>query len=111
MKTAFPRLFADDEEVNYFDQLKRKALLAIDGLLRGSEVEELIREIDDYIVSFHAPKNFDYDSPENEVIHHRVSYERVCTGLEKNGINTDKITAFQFYSKIDYFQEIYKPKS
>ena len=105
LKTAFPKLFADDEELQFYANIVRRALLQYEDAI--SPVEELpnaeISEIDRWIRKQMQPENFDFNSPENAVDTRRRDFEQVCTALAMAGIsNAENLTAYKFHSRILY---------
>ena len=112
LKVAFPSLFPDDEEMQFYANIIRRALLQIEDTL-NHETETpnpAISEIDKWLRAEMRPENFDFDSPENAVDSKRRDFEQVCTALAMAGIqNAETLTAYKFHSRIQYLNEHKNP--
>lgn len=99
--------------MNYVEECRRKAIAQI-RLIRGEAdraIESLIRDVDEFQISFITPKNFHYTDPENFIKKLELSFEHLCTTLEELGVNRPQdLSTFSFYSKIAYFKKKKKPK-
>jgi molecular chaperone GrpE (heat shock protein) len=70
------------------------------------KTRDLIKSIDNWQAALLAPKNYNEQDPDNYIKTLEISFEQLCTALEELGINDPRrLTVFQFYSKVIYFEE------
>lgn len=86
----------------YKDYLSVKCDLIIKP--ENEEALTRMKEICEYFMEQGKPKLFDPSSPENVIIQHEKSFEHILASIQELGISTDKITIFEFYTKIEYFE-------
>lgn len=103
----FPEDFATGS-VNYFAEIKRKALLQIKLIKFGYDknVDQLINDINQYHADMIAPRNLNENNSDNYIKALDLSFENICTSMEEMGVhNPRELTVFQFNSKISYFKK------
>lgn len=113
LKTGFPSLFPDDEELQFYASIVRRALLQIEDVQRNIELPDVafehspeVNEINKWLRDQMKPENFDFSDPQNAVDAKRRDFEQVCTALAMAGIqNAENLTAFKFHSRIQYINE------
>jgi hypothetical protein len=92
----------------------QKSLLQLQ-IIKEGRTDKLVNEIkaiDQYQLSLMTPKNFDSQDPENLVSKMEKAFESVCAALESNGVvNPKKLTVFEFYSRVYFFEKKIKPKT
>lgn len=68
--------------------------------------EKVCQNIDEYILSINPPNDFRANSDENVVRGMELSFEKLCASMEEAGIKSPKnLTTFEFYSRLDFFQD------
>lgn len=87
-------------------------MLQIDSALRGTDKNSTaIKAIDVWLLKQAAPKNFDGENSENELVSQQNSFQSVCSALEEMSIqNPHKLSTFRFYSLIKHFKNKPKPQ-
>lgn len=118
----FPGEFSDGSS-NYFYELQRKSILKLkvvrisqtlkaSDIHEASKLRETIKQIEQWELSLHSPKNFDNQSPDYFIKKIEKSFESLCIALEENGVQSPKkLTLFEFYSRLEYFKKKRKQKS
>jgi hypothetical protein len=87
-------------------------MLLIDSALRGKDVTNAIKDIDDFLTGLIAPKNFNPEDTKNIVVFQEKSFERICAALEELGVHEPgKLSVYKFYNKIEYFKNKPRPKT
>jgi hypothetical protein len=104
----FPKWFSLGNNIfieYYKDYLTVKADLIIQP--ENKEALTRMKEICEYFIEEGKPKLFDPRSSQNIVIQHEKSFEHIIASIQELGISTEKITIFEFYTKIEYFENKY----
>jgi hypothetical protein len=93
----------------FIEYYKDYLVCKIDLLVNPDNEESITRmkEICEYFMDQGKPKLFDPTSPKNVVIEHEKSFELILTSIQELGVKTDKITIFEFYTKVEYFENKY----
>lgn len=79
-------------------------------IITGSEkYNEIIKSIDEYLMSFHIPDVFDVRSSQNVIKSIDESFQSLCASLEANGTTgAADLTVFEFFSRIEYYEKKYR---
>ena len=112
LKVGFPSLFSDDDELQFYANIVRRALLQIqDAQSNATEQSAEISQIDKWLREEMKPENFDFSNPKNAVDSKRRDFEQVCTALAISGIaNAELLSAYKFHSRIQYLNQHKNPK-
>jgi hypothetical protein len=112
LRTSFPVLFPDDDEIVLAAQLIKRAKLLLADFEAGIEAPNReIDIIDDWLREQFKPENFDETDSANSVEEKRRNFEQVCAGLAQHNIpNAELLTAYKFHARILYFKTQNKPK-
>lgn len=65
---------------------------------------EEIERLNQYFLDFLKPKVFS-PGQENAVIEHELHFEEIKSGMEESGIDTRRLTVFEFYARIQHFEK------
>lgn len=73
---------------------------------RSPEIQELIKNVEDWQLSLMTPKNFDNNDVDNYIRRIELSFEALCASIEDLGVaRPGELTIFQFYNKLLYFEK------
>jgi hypothetical protein len=102
LKNAFPTLFPDDEEMQFYANIIRRAILKLEDWEKDSDDEHPdIKQIDDWLREQTMPRQFDATNPESIIEDMRRNFEQVCSGLALyNVYDAEYLTAYKFHSRI-----------
>ena len=73
----------------------------------NKEAFEMMQDICNYFIEQNKPKQFNPTAKNNVVVQGDKQFESVCTNLEESGVNTENLSIFSFYSKIEHFEKRY----
>ena len=62
-------------------------------------------DICEYFIEQNRPNNFAPGT--NDVVKHEKGFEMMCASLEESGVTTKGLTVFEFYSRIEHFENRY----
>ena len=102
LRIYFPRLFDDASEKEYYDKLKLRAMVMLDGILNDEKAKP--DELDDELITYSKPQCFTgRDSVE---ISYDKQFESMCLILGKN-LHTDpkKFSVLEYYNAYEYLKE------
>ncbi len=113
LKVAFPELFPDTEEVEFYINLLKRARLQLNEALNDADVSRALGEVDSWLAEQMAPANYDFSNPENAVEAKRRGFSIIVAGLTMRGIhNAAELTAYDFHAAIQAIKNnTPKPKS
>lgn len=103
----FPSLFADSSVKEYFDLMKKRALMILNNIVKGvdkpgetTEVERLTTEL----ITYSKPESF--TGSEGVEVQHDRQFENLCLALSEN-LNVDPkgYTVLEFYNAFDFLKE------
>jgi hypothetical protein len=111
MGLNFPEYSNEVYYREYFVNVKKKALLELEGILReGEERDRRAREMEvlmRYFAGLLKPKALGNVS-ENENILSDIAFQQVCSVLAENGQNVEEnTTVFEFINKTIYVKKRY----
>lgn len=67
-----------------------------------------MRLICEYFLDQSKPQVFNPHDSHNVILEHDKSFEAVLISLSENGINTEKLTIFEFYTRIEFLEKKYQ---
>lgn len=73
----------------------------------NSEALERMKNVCEYFMEQGRPKQFNPNAHDNVVIQHEKSFENILVSMQELNVQTDKLTVFEFYSKVEYFENKY----
>ena len=103
----FPTQFDSAAVKEYYDRVQSKALLQLDGVIRGNDNKKKIEAINDFLLYFAKPQIFfGKDSAE---IKYDKDFEEMCLFLQKElSLNIEETTVMQFYTSLGYIKKLRK---
>lgn len=104
----FPGQFDDAAIKEYYTNLRAKALMQLDSIIRGKDHATAIDKIDSFLLTLAKPKTF--SGKESVEIRYDKQFEEMCLFL-KHEVSTDpdKMTVLQFYNSFEYVKKKHKP--
>jgi hypothetical protein len=103
----FPGNFDDIAIKEYYDRLRQKILLQLDGLIRGTDNSFKIDKIDEYLLNLAKPKTF--SGKDSIEIKYEKQFEEMCLYLKKElNLEAESSTTLQFYNAFEYLKKINK---
>lgn len=104
----FPGHFEDAAIKEYYDRIKTRVLLQLDSIIRGSDNEDKIDKIDDFLLTLAKPKVF--SGKESAEIAYDKQFEEMCLFLTQElSVEIDNMTVLQFYNSFEYLKKQKKP--
>lgn len=113
LQSYFPHRFDKNRGANALSELKAQTLALINSIKADHEGDKeekekndkIVASIEDFILSMVPPNSFKEDDTNNIIHHMEISFEKLCASMEEAGIHDPKrLTAFEFYSRMEYFQ-------
>jgi len=102
----FPRVFEDSLQKNYTDLLRKKAMLQIDSIVRGTDKKEEIDAVDASIYRMQNPKGF--MGQDSEEVRFDKQFEDMCLLMAKEfGGGIKKYTTMEFYTAFERLTKQY----
>lgn len=100
----FPGLFDSGRIKEYYDQLKKRTLLELEGVKTGKKNDEAIQKIDEYLLFSSKPGVF---SGKNSL---EIKYDRQFDDLcilvsEQTFTNARDLTVLTFYNSLEYIKK------
>lgn len=100
LETYFPNDFTDVRDKEVYDKIKQRTLLQLEGIIKGIDNADKIKEIDVYLFSLHKPKSF-IGSTSVEVKFDK-QFETACMIIsQKSNMNAKKMTVLEFYNTLN----------
>lgn len=98
----FPNIFEGSETKEYYDLLRKRAVVLLEGLSRGEVVD--VDDLTTAIICFSKPKTFGGGG--NEEVRYDRNFETICLSLsEVLHINPKECTVLEFYNAVDFLQD------
>ncbi len=70
---------------------------------------KMLLSIQEYFLNEQKPLNFDPYTPGNVISEGETGLEEICATMEENGVtHPKKLTEWEFYSKLLFYQKKYK---
>ena len=102
LSAYFPAIFEGSETKEYYDLLRKRAIVLLEGLTRGEVVD--VDDLTTAIVCFSKPKNFSGSG--GEEVRFDRNFETICLSLsEVLHINPKDCTVLEFYNAVDFLQD------
>jgi hypothetical protein len=106
LMVAFPTLFPDTEEVEFFINLIKRARLQLNSALYEAEVDEAMEEVNKWLASQMKPANFDFSDTNNTVEAARRNFAKIVAGLAMRGVHdAGGLSAYQFHAAIQVIKD------
>lgn len=101
LKLAFPDLFPDAEEMEFYINVVKRAKLQLAHALHEKDVSGPLAEIDAWLSQQMAPANFDFTDTNNAVETKRRDFALIVAGLAMRGVaDAGRLSAYQFHATI-----------
>lgn len=100
----FPNQFDDAGIKEYYDRLKRRTIMILDTILRGTDHTNQIEQIDNFLLTLSKPKCF--WGKDNAEINYDKQFEDMCLLLsQKLMIHPREMSVLQFYNAFEYLKK------
>lgn len=103
----FPQLFADSDVKEYYDLMRKKTMLILNGIMEGKEKPDEtddVEKVNDQIILYSKPKEF--SGSESAEIQFDKQFENQCLMLsQKLNIDAHQKTTMQFYVAFEYLKD------
>lgn len=100
----FPSQFDDAAVKEFHDKLKSKSLLQLDNLIRRTDHEQEIQQIDDFLLMLARPTIF--SGKESAEIKYDKQFEDMCLFLSHElSVNVENLSVLQFYNSFEYIKK------
>lgn len=109
LQMYFPRLFDDATVKEYFDELKRRAMLMLDSIIEGDTEDKRIKidEITTLLLTYNKPQSF--NGSDNMEIKYDKQFENMCLVIAQNlHVDAKKYTVLEYYNAFEYIKESLK---
>jgi len=98
--------------MQFYSEIMRRALLLCEEATQDVDNSELIAKIDKWFLDKAKPAIFDFENPENTIIHQEKQFKQLCAALEMRGINKPgELPAFDFYAVVQHLKSLNKPNA
>lgn len=111
LQLYYPNLFEDSSVKEYYDELRKRNLLMLERIIKGSspEIENQIDSITIRLVTYNKPHVF--SGTENAEIQHNKSFEDMNLLIAQHlHLDPKKFTVLEFYSSFERVKEMLKPQ-
>lgn len=99
----FPDQFDDASVKEYYDRLRKRALLQLNSIIEENDNEREINIIDDFLLTFIRPRIF--SGKKSVEIEYDKQFESMCLLLTKElSINIANTSVLQFYNAFEYLK-------
>lgn len=100
----FPKLFDDASVKEYFDLIRRRALLQCDGVIERRDVAREVESLTLEIMMFDEPRSF--SGTNSEEVKMDRQFEAMCIGLSHHlGVNAKQYTVMEYYSAFEHIKQ------
>ncbi len=107
LNVYFPNPANDRAIIQFFDNLKRRTTLVLDGIICGDSKSIEIGRIDDEMLLLSPTKIF--YGPCSAEVQHDKTFEQMCLAMTQHfGINTKELTVQEFYIAKEVLEEYIK---
>jgi|SRR5690606_495347 len=108
LNTYFPKVFDDSTVKEYYDQLRRRAIIMLDAIITGEDKQSEIEEITNLLLTFAKPSIF--FGPDSLEIQYDKQFESMCLMLsQKLNVKPKTFTVLEYYNAFEYLKEQAKP--
>jgi hypothetical protein len=109
LELFFPSEFSNSRVKEYYDQLRKRALLQLQGIKTGNPNQSEIDKIDEFLLFYSKPSIF---SGKNSLeIKYEKQFKELCRFITEHAfIKAEDLTVLDFYSSLDYIKKKLKAK-
>lgn len=100
----FPEEFNSSKTKEYYDQLRQRTILELQGIKTGNRDHAAIAKIDEFLLFFSKPSIF--SGKKSIEVKFEKQFEEVCILItEQTGSDAKQLTVSAFYSALDYIKK------
>lgn len=112
LQLYFPKSFDDASIKEFYDELRKRTMLILKGVLNGKTIESE-REIDQItidLITYNKPHVF--TGTANEEIQHDKNFDNMCLLISQHlHIDPKQKTVMEFYNSFEYVKDLLKQKN
>lgn len=108
---VFPKIFDDATVKDYYDRLRKRTLLVLQGIVEGiGGVQGDIDRLTDDLLVWSRPAEF--EGRENAEVRYDKQFEKICVVMAQN-LHTDpkRYTVQEYFSAYEYIMDLNKKKT
>jgi len=103
LKLYFPAIFEDASLKEYYDKLKVRTKVVLDGIIEGKDIDEELEKIDFELLSYSKPKVF--SGKDSEEIKFDKQFENMCLLIgQKLNKDAKLMNVLEYYNAFDYIR-------
>lgn len=104
LETFFPSEFNNIKEIAYYDKIKQRTLLVLQGIIDDTDVSHGVTEIDDYLFGLYKPKSF--TGTKSAEIKYEKQFETTCMLIsQKTGMRAKSMTVLEYYNTLSNIEK------
>jgi hypothetical protein len=105
LRVYFPDMFGEGSTFDLFHRLLQRARLQLEEIIKDTDLQKKLKEIDSWLLEQHTPQNFDADERGSFLVQSKSSFAKICAGLRDSGIHApESLTTMQFYTQIQHIK-------
>lgn len=111
LKMYYPHLFDDASVKEYYDELRRRTILVLDGIIEGETDDKRaeIEKITDLLLMYNRPQPF--SGSDNTEIQYDKQFENMCLLIAQHlHVDAKKYTVLEYYNAFEYIKKALKPQ-
>lgn len=111
LRLYFPKIFDNAEEKEYYDILKKRTAIILDGIAKNNKKNEKeLSDITNSLLTYNTPQNF--AGAESVEIKFDKNFERMCATISQY-LHADpkKYTVLEFYNAFEYVKDLAKTQN
>lgn len=105
----FPGMFDDARTKEFFDHLKQRTMIILNGLISGEDKTDEVEKIDDFLLSLAKPKTF-YGKESVEIQYDKQFENMNILLTQQLAVNPVNMTVLQYYNAFEYLKKSLKSK-
>lgn len=109
LTTYFPAVFDDAQSRQYYDDVKKRTLLILEGIVNGTKDNANIEAMTDQLVLSNKPQTWT-GSKSVEVVQDKA-FEDLCLAISKEfGVDSKRFTVLEYYAAQETLGKIIKER-
>ena len=106
----FPKIFDDATIKQYYDRLRERTRIVLEGIIDGVERKEDVERVTDELLTWSRPNEF--EGLDNAEVRYDRQFEKVCIAMAQNlNVNPKLYTVQEYFSAYEYILEMNKKKN
>ena len=106
----FPKIFDDATIKQYYDNLRERTKLVLQGIIDGQQRTEDINRLTDTLLTWSRPNEF--EGMDNAEVRYDRQFEKVCIAMSQNlNVDPKRYTVQEYFSAYEYILDMNKKKN